>query len=55
MNEEIQRYYVRETLDYMEKEYGENALSALQKTARSQYQQNLLERIKALQEKVKIK
>ena len=53
MNAEIHRYYVRETLDYMMKEYGDNALSALQETARGQYQQNLLERIKALQEKVK--
>jgi hypothetical protein len=53
MNEEIQRHYVRETLKYMEREYGDNALEALQSTARRQYQQNLLERLGALQNKIR--
>lgn len=53
MNEEIQRHYVRETIDYLEREYGDNALEALQNMARRQYQQNILERIGALQDKVR--
>lgn len=53
MNSEIQKHYVRETLDYMEREYGDNALEALQNIARRQYQQNILERISALQDKVR--
>lgn len=55
MNEEITRYYVRETIDYLDREYGSNALAVLQSTARSQYKRNLLERIGALQDKVKNK
>lgn len=53
MNEEITRYYVRETIDHIEREYGNNALSAIQSIARKQYQRNILERIEALQDKVK--
>jgi hypothetical protein len=53
VNQELTRHYVRETLNYMEREYGENALEALQNTARRQYQQNILERIEALQNKVR--
>ncbi len=53
MNSEIQKHYVRETLSYLEREYGENALQALQDTARRQYQQNILERLGALQDKVR--
>jgi hypothetical protein len=54
MNQELTRHYVRETLKYMEREYGDNALEALQNTARRQYQQNILERLGALQDKVKM-
>lgn len=53
MNSEIQKHYVRETLSYLEREYGDNALAALQSTVRRQYQQNILERISALQDKVR--
>jgi hypothetical protein len=53
MNREIQKHYVRETIDYLEREYGDNALSALQDISRRQYQQNILERISALQDKIK--
>jgi hypothetical protein len=53
MNTVITHHYVRETLAYFEREYGNNALSALQSMARRQYQQNILERIGALQNKIK--
>jgi hypothetical protein len=35
MNSEITKHYVRETMDYLEREYGENALEALQNISRS--------------------
>jgi hypothetical protein len=54
MNQELTRHYVRETLKYMEREYGDNALEALQSTARQQYKQNILDRLGALQDKVKM-
>lgn len=53
MNEEITRYYVRETLSYLEREYGDGALAALQNMSRQQYQNNLLDRISALQDKAR--
>lgn len=53
MNSEITKYYVRETIDYLEKEYGDNALEALQNISRSQYQNNILDRLSALQDKVR--
>jgi hypothetical protein len=53
MNSVITHHYVRETLAYFEREYGDNALEALRNTARRQYQQNILDRIEALQNKVR--
>jgi len=53
MNSEITKYYVRETMDYLEREYGDNALEALQNISRSQYQNNILDRLSALQDKMR--
>jgi hypothetical protein len=53
MNSEITKYYVRETMDYLEREYGDNALEALQNISRNQYQNNILDRLSALQDKMR--
>ena len=53
MNSEITKYYVREAMDYLEREYGDNALEALQNISRSQYQNNILDRLSALQDKMR--
>lgn len=53
MNEEISHYYVRETLGYLEREYGNNALPVLQQMVRNQYKNNLLQRLEATYDKVK--
>lgn len=53
MNSEITKHYMRETIGFLEKEYGDNALEALQNISRSQYQNNLLDRLSALQDKLR--
>jgi hypothetical protein len=53
MNEEIHRYYVREALEYLQKEHGEDALAVLQEISKSQFQKNLYQRLSALIDKVR--
>jgi hypothetical protein len=51
MNEEITRYQAREALAYLKKEYGNNALDAINAKIRQQYKRNLLLRLQALSNK----
>lgn len=51
MNEEITRYQAREALAHLKKEYGNNALDAINAKIRQQYKRNLLLRLQALSNK----
>lgn len=52
MNEEITRCQAREALAYLKKEYGGNALDAINAKIRQQYKRNLLLRLQALSNKL---
>ena len=51
MNEEITQYQAREALTHLKKEYGNNALDAINAKIRQQYKRNLLLRLQALSDK----
>lgn len=52
MNEEVSRFYVRETIQYLQDTYGDRWLEELQAICERRYRDNLLSRIDALRTKV---
>lgn len=52
MNEEITRFYVRETVNYLQDKYGDRWEEELRAITERQYRSNLLQRLGALQDKL---
>lgn len=52
MNEELHRFYVRQTIDYLQRKHGDNWVEALEELNSARYRANLMERLGALVDKL---
>jgi hypothetical protein len=52
MNEEIHRFYVRQTLEHLQQQHGDRYLEVLQDMQAGQYRNSLQERLGALLDKL---
>jgi chromosome segregation ATPase len=52
MNEELHRFYVRQTIEHLQRQHGDNWVEELEKLNEARYRANLMERIGALVDKL---